>query len=193
MKFWYYFLHWTWALPINIVGAIVFLVCKMCKCPSYKFRNGYYVVVPQSFGGLEMGMFFIIGKGCESCIEHEYGHSIQMLWWGLLFAPVIGGPSAARYWIREQKTQKGKIKWVISLYAIILLGCVLVSIVALWAPWLFIIPAIALIYGSILCGWLLWGEIPKYKEKYPRYDDIWFEGQATALGEAANQNKWNWL
>lgn len=194
-KFWYYFLHWTWALPINIVGAIIFGVCKLFKCPSHKYRNGFYVEVPWAFGGLEAGMFFVIGKGCESCIPHEYGHSIQMLWWGMLFAPIIGGPSCARYWLREFKPKRMLLFPFILLLAgfVLLLSTGIITILTNIA-WPLIIGAIIFFYLAGLFIWLVLFEIPKYEnnQKVP-YDSIWFEGQATKLGKRAEKNEWNWL
>jgi len=34
---------------------------------------------------------------------------------------------------------------------------------------------------------------PKNRKKLPPYDSIWFEGQATNLGQQAENNKWRWL
>ena len=68
MKFIYYLLHWTWALPMNIVGGIMCLIALCCKCPVQKYRNAIEILVPWNFGGLEMGMFFIRGKDCPSVI-----------------------------------------------------------------------------------------------------------------------------
>ena len=63
---------------------------------------------PKSFGGLNLGMFFIIGKGNQASAAHEYGHSLQNLTWGLLMPFVIAIPSAVRYWYRRIKyTNKG--------------------------------------------------------------------------------------
>lgn len=36
-------------------------------------------------------------------------------------------------------------------------------------------------------------EIPKYEKDLVRYDDVWFEGQATKLGQMAKEGKWTWL
>ena len=83
-------------------------------------------------------MFSIHGEKNYSVVPHEYGHSIQNLWWGWLMPFVICIPSAVRYWYREIR------------YAI--------------------------------------GKPPKTK-----YDDIWFEGQATKLGKMAAENTWSWL
>lgn len=194
MKFLYYLIQWTWGLPTNIIGGIACLVCAIRKCPIQKYRNGVEILVNNNFGGLELGMFFIRGKDCLGVRPHEYGHGIQHLWWGPLFPFVIGLPSAARYWLREQKTQQDKKKWTMSLFCVITLACLIVG--GIGVGWCWTLPIIAICawcYGCILCGWLRWIETPKYETNPPKYDDIWFEGQATALGNAANENKWSWL
>jgi MFS family permease len=191
----YYILHWTWALPINIVAGIVCLVCMCFKCPVRKYRNAVEIIVPWNFGGLEIGMFFIRGKDCESVAPHEYGHTIQTLWWGLLGLLVISGPSAARYWIREQKTQAQKYIFAVGILVCAFILGAIVGIIGiyLWYP-LFIFALCFIAYAGGLFAWLCTSEIPKYaKPNPPKYDDIWFEGQATRLGNRANSGEWDWL
>ena len=43
-----------------------------------------------------------------STLAHEIGHSIQNSIWGPLFLPVIGIPSAIRYWYRKTPLYKKK-------------------------------------------------------------------------------------
>ena len=143
MKKWmYYVIQWTWGLPMTLLGAIVFCICRICDCNTYWWRNAVCIVVPWNFGGLELGMFFVRGKWNESVCAHEYGHSIQNMWWGWLFPFVIAIPSAARYWWR-----------------------------IIYRKWIY----------------------PKKRVSLPPYDAIWFEGQATKLGEKAEENTWSWL
>ena len=177
MKFLYYLIQWTWGLPMNIIGGIACLVCAICKCPIQKYRNGVEILVNNNFGGLELGMFFIRGKDCPGVCPHEYGHGIQHLWWGPLFPFVIGLPSAARYWLRKQKTQKDKKQFVSSIFAVVTLCCIILCGAGIGWTWILpIIAGCAFLYTLILCGWLLFIETPKYAENPPKYDDIWFEG-----------------
>ena len=108
MRILYYIIQFTWGLPLNIVGALVWLVLKIfCrKMHEEKYRNAICIVVAWNFGGLNLGMFLIRGESCESCCAHEYGHSIQNLWWGPLMPIVITIPSAIRFW-----WIKAYIKW----------------------------------------------------------------------------------
>lgn len=139
MVLFYYLIEWTWGLPMTLIGLITFLIAKSFGCRTYWYRNAMCIVVPWDFGGLEMGMFFVRGEHCESVCAHEYGHSIQNLWWGPLMPFVICIPSGIRYWYRE-------IRYSIA-----------------------------------------------HKPCKTKYDDIWFEGQATRLGELAEADKWYWL
>ena len=195
MKFFYYLIQWTWGLPMNIIGAIVYLITTIgLGYDSYWFRNARCIVSPKNFGGVELGMFFMVGGNDKSVCEHEYGHSIQNLWWGPLFPFVIAIPSAYRYWMRNYKSYQNKE--IFALLVGIITGFILVclfsiSLIFMILP-LIIISVLAIIYLAILEVWMLKIEIPKYTA-YVKYDDIWFEGQATALGAAANQNRWNWL
>ena len=96
----YYFLQWTWGLPMTIIGLITYVICFLW-CRTYMYRNSVCIVVPWNFDGVELGMFFVRGKLNNSVCAHEYGHSIQNMWWGPLFPFVIAIPSAIRYWYRK--------------------------------------------------------------------------------------------
>lgn len=195
MKFIYYLLHWTWALPINIIGGIVCLICMCCKCPVQKYRNAVEIIVPWNFGGLEMGMFFIRGKDCASVAPHEYGHSIQTLWWGVFALLFISAPSCTRYWIREFKTPNARRCFLLVLMAAVALITLIIGTPAAIFGSIFwgIFALCFLAYGVGLVCWGLFIELPQYEIKKTKYDDVWFEGQATELGNRANNNEWTWL
>lgn len=98
----YYLIQFTWGLPLNILGFIVyFFLGIICKYPIYNHRKAKYIVVPWNFGGVNLGMFIILGEKNKTLITHEYGHSIQNLYWGWLMPFVIAIPSAIRYWYRK--------------------------------------------------------------------------------------------
>ena len=104
----YLLIQLTWGLPLNVVGAIVYLFfVKLFKFETRQFRNMLCVIVPWNFGGLNLGMFAILSDVNRQLAMHEYGHSIQNLYWGWLTPFVITLPSSIRYWYREYKTYKG--------------------------------------------------------------------------------------
>ena len=194
-KFMYYLIQWTWGLPLNLIGAIVCLVCLCCKCQINKYRNGVEIIVPQNFGGVEFGMFFVRGKDCAGVAPHEYGHGIQNLWWGPLFPFVITIPSATRYWIRQFKTPKARRTFVCLFIFIITILCSILTVIGFTFGLLplIIISTLFFAYGIVIWSWLRFKEIPDFEDKKTKYDDVWFEGQATKLGNDANSGRWTWL
>ena len=95
---------------MNIIGALTFLVLIVFfKKKPKKFGNCWYISVGKSWGGLELGTFFLTDSHeAESTKFHEHGHALQNLIWGPLFPFVICIPSAVRYWYRKLKyTRKG--------------------------------------------------------------------------------------
>jgi hypothetical protein len=135
----YYLIHWTWGFITSFIGLCVYIPSKLLGCKTYRYRKAICIVWPGSFGGCELGMFFVRGEHNESVCAHEYGHSIQTLVLGPLMLFIISIPSCIRYWYRKgyKKVTKQPCK--------------------------------------------------------TGYDDIWFEGQATKLGNMANEEKWSWL
>jgi hypothetical protein len=104
----YYLLQFTWGLLMNIIGAAVFgaLIVFGKKKPK-KFGNCWYISVGKSWGGLELGTFFLTdSRESLSTKYHEAGHGLQNIVWGPLFPFVIGIPSALRYWYRKLTPNK---------------------------------------------------------------------------------------
>lgn len=103
-KILYYTLSCTWGVIMTLIGAIVTL---FLFCIGYKVhRHGgcFYTEIGESWGGLELGLFFLCNKGASKHIkDHEFGHSLQNCIWGPLFPFVIAIPSAIRYWLIEWK------------------------------------------------------------------------------------------
>ena len=90
--------QWTWGLPVNLIGAIMYLVLYP-KCRHAEFMNAHITYVPWQFGGLSLGTFiFMADHGREPWTYnthiHEYGHTIQCLLLGPLYWFVVGIPSA---------------------------------------------------------------------------------------------------
>lgn len=98
--FLFYFVQWTWCLPVNIVGGIAFLICTKIK--GYRWQHfGYAKIVymPWNAGGLSMGLFIFMKdhhkdkKWTHDTRIHEYGHTWQCLLLGPLYYIVIALPS----------------------------------------------------------------------------------------------------
>lgn len=101
MKFLFYLIQFTWALPQNLVGLIGFLALRG-KFEHERFHNSFitYVKTDKPFGGVSIGIFIFINakkKDKEDVMRdiriHEYGHTIQSLVLGPVWAFVIAFPS----------------------------------------------------------------------------------------------------
>lgn len=109
MNWLYYLIQLTWGLPLNIIGAIIYLILKYSfNCSVNRFRNMFCIIVPSNFGGMNLGMFTVLGCQMGHLISHEYGHSIQNLMFGWFTPFMISIPSAIRYWYRNILTAIGK-------------------------------------------------------------------------------------
>ena len=94
----FWLVQWTWGLPVNLIGGLMYLVFYP-KCRHGRFNNAFISYVPWKFGGLSLGQFiFMADHGREPWTSntriHEYGHTIQCLLLGPLYWFVIGVPSA---------------------------------------------------------------------------------------------------
>ena len=105
----WYAIQWTWGIVMNILGACAIFAAWITGEKVY--RCGCHVYAYSKFCkncAFSMGMFFILGYGCESCAPHEMGHGLQNLVFGPLMPFVVAIPSAIRFWIREYKSSKGE-------------------------------------------------------------------------------------
>ena len=97
-KFLFMLVQWTWGLPVNLIGALVYLLLYH-KCRHERYKNAFISYVPWKFGGLSMGLFIFMADSrpdgwTNNTRIHEYGHTIQCLLLGPLYWIVIGLPSA---------------------------------------------------------------------------------------------------
>ena len=98
--FLFYLVQWTWGLPVNIVGGLMYLY--FTKIKGYRWQHFGYariVYMPWNAGGLSMGLFIFMKdqhknkKWTHDVRIHEYGHTWQCLVLGPLYYPVIALPS----------------------------------------------------------------------------------------------------
>lgn len=97
----FYFVQWTWGLPVNLVGGIIYLICtKILKRRHQKFGYSNIVYLPWNQGGLSLGLFIFMRENHENANWtyntriHEYGHTWQCLLLGPLYYIIIALPSA---------------------------------------------------------------------------------------------------
>lgn len=124
MRILYLLLQWTWGLPQNALGALLFLFFR--KQQRFPFR--YAVATRWTHkGSLSLGMFLFLGNVPahlsaedrfhveQSILVHEYGHTIQSLILGPLYLLVIGLPSLL--WANAPGLRRFRIKRGISYYS----------------------------------------------------------------------------
>ena len=100
--FMFYFLSFTWGLLFTLVGLIVALVLRVLGHRSKKFVLVRFFEIGKSWGGLNLGLFFITSQNSTFSLRcHEFGHAIQNCMFGPLTPFIICIPSAIRYWYRE--------------------------------------------------------------------------------------------
>ena len=105
----YYILQFSWGLLSNIIGGLFFLFCKyILKWQVKKIYNNF-LIFPKDHSlkaGMSLGIFIFVDEN-SSLIPHEYGHSIQNIFFGPLFLFIIGIPSFIRctYYNLKKKTE----------------------------------------------------------------------------------------
>lgn len=93
----FYLVQFTWGLPVNLAGLVVFLCCL--RYPSRRLQNSVVTFLPGNRGGLSLGIFIFLSAPGEdrSLWPHEYGHTVQCLFLGPLYWLAVVLPSAVWY------------------------------------------------------------------------------------------------
>ena len=114
-----YIINFTWCLPQNILGLVLFSKYKGQK--RERFFDTMLTYHDGSWGGVSLGMFiFVAGNRDEDWIRkakvHEYGHYLQSLILGPFYLLIIGIPSfiwcnAKKYKDLRKNTGKSYFKF----------------------------------------------------------------------------------
>ena len=106
----FYILSFTWGLPMTLLGGIVATGFILNGYTLQKWGYCYYIEIGDHWGGCDLGLFFLKDKQTGmNTKNHEHGHAIQNIYWGLLMPFVIGIPSVIRYWFREYLVKVKKV------------------------------------------------------------------------------------
>ena len=94
----FFAVQFTWGLTVNLAGLLVFL----CLGSSRRrvFHNSIISILPGNRGGLSLGVFIFVsaqGSDTDRLCAHEYGHTVQCLFLGPLYWPLVLIPSALWY------------------------------------------------------------------------------------------------
>jgi hypothetical protein len=175
---------------LNLVKFAADLAGHKLKIKTH--RNGCSLIteVGGNWGGLELGAVALCGNYSttsptwyDHTRKHEFGHAIQHLIFGPLFIFVVAIPSASRYWVDEFRGRKNKNIFASCVgVALLIVDIGLAVLAAFTTPWLYILVGLLLVYIGIYLYWMIEVEIPKYDNRAPEYDSIWFEGGATGWG-----------
>ena len=112
----YYFLSYTWGLPMNLIGIIVeiFLkiIFKIRKKPLKYKKYGpcrVYEIGKTRWGGLDLGHVTLTNPDPSiHTLNHEFGHTLQNIVFGPFFIFIVWLPSAIRYNVRNIQKKFGK-------------------------------------------------------------------------------------
>lgn len=182
----YWILSCTWGIVMTLVGAIISLVLICIGKKPKKFGWDIYFAVGKNWGGLELGPFFLVDEDEDfETLCHEHGHGFQNIIMGPFFPLVVGLRSGARYWLREMKTWWSKVTYcaILALIVFTIVGTVIFCGIYFCIIPILIVSAILFAYFGWFFMWLVFIELPNYKEQpFPKYDDFWVEGQATEWG-----------
>lgn len=104
----YYVLQFTWGLLANVFGAIVALYCLITRKTHFQYRGNLYFELKGN-AGFSLGMFCFVPANCSNSLKnHEFGHSIQNIYFGPGYFVMVGIPSAARFLWREIQRKRHK-------------------------------------------------------------------------------------
>jgi len=84
-------LNYLWQVPQHLLGIIIMAFTNVSSTRIYKNSKVY---LTNSNFGVSLGQYIIVPKWADqNTIQHEYGHSVQSLYFGPLYLFVIGIPS----------------------------------------------------------------------------------------------------
>ena len=94
-------LRFLWELPRNLLGMVVWLVVRRTVSETTVEHGRFFFHVPNF--GVSLGSFVFWSSTDDAVIKinpdnkvHEFGHTIQSLYFGPLYLLVIGVPSISR-------------------------------------------------------------------------------------------------
>ena len=93
-------IQWTWGLPQNLIGLLLLPFLRGTRCRYHGALVTVYrrLRFTKNRSGFSLGSFIFLPETWsdydrEHFIVHEYGHTVQSLFLGPLYLPVVGLPS----------------------------------------------------------------------------------------------------
>lgn len=183
----FYILSFTWGILYTLIGSIVMLSLLVVGKKPQRFNDRFYIRVGKHWGGCNLGPWFICDESPSlHTKQHESGHGFQNALWGPLYPFVVCIPSGLRYWLFTLKTQKQReVFCTLVILGILLIGSgFLIPGIIFGVLWAIVIGGLILGYTFYLLISICLIELPKFEsaDTRPKYDDAWFEGQASEWG-----------
>lgn len=89
----HYFIQFTWGLPQNLLGLLLFLLGLVRGRYAGKY-NRAFITKTKKIHGLSLGVFIFVSDESDAVLlRHEYGHTLQSLYLGVFYLLIIGLPS----------------------------------------------------------------------------------------------------
>lgn len=105
----FWVISFTWGLPMTLVGVVCALALLVTGHKPKRFHCLVYFEVGENWGGFNVGCFFVCAKNSPLYLrQHESGHGVQNLMFGILMPFVVSIPSFIRYWYREWLVRSGR-------------------------------------------------------------------------------------
>ena len=103
----FYFLTFTWGLPFTVLGLAAALFLRARGYTPKKHGYCYYFELGERWGGVNLGLFFIVDKQNDERIRsHEHGHAVQNCYFGPFMPILVALPSLIRSRYRAYITEK---------------------------------------------------------------------------------------
>lgn len=98
----FWLLSFTWGLPVTLYGVLCAIALLLTGHKPKRFHWYIYFEVGKEWGGFNAGCFFVVSKDNDLYMrQHESGHGLQNIIFGVLMPFVVCIPSVIRYWYRE--------------------------------------------------------------------------------------------
>lgn len=119
-RFLYVLWQWTWGLPQNLVGLCFFLYYRAKGCRSFSYQGASVTIWTKTAGSMSMGRYLFLEPSWtpkdHDLLAHEYGHTIQSLFFGPLYLLGVGLPSVL--WAGLPRFQRMRREKKLSYYSV---------------------------------------------------------------------------
>lgn len=98
---------------MTLIGAIIALGCLITGHKPKMFHHNVYFTFGEGGWGFNCGAFFFLSKDAEiiAMKQHEAGHGIQNIIFGVFMPFIVALPSVIRFWWREYLVKSGKNRY----------------------------------------------------------------------------------